>query len=184
VVAPVRRRELLSTSGAAGASLLVAGCGGGSVQKLSQLPGSVRAADADLLNGVLDVEHLVVTAYTAAVPLLSHHNERAAQHFLDQESSHLNDLAKLIRSAGGSPHGERPRYDLGNPRSETELLELLRRVEGQAVSTYLETIPRLVSGEARQTAISILAVEAQHLSIIRRNLGLRPVPSALVAGAQ
>jgi len=62
--------------------------------------------------------------------------------------------------------------------------QLLRRVEGQAVSTYLETIPRLVSGEARQTAISILAVEAQHLSIIRRNLGLRPVPSALVAGAQ
>jgi rubrerythrin len=183
VVAPVRRRELLSISGAAGASLLVAGCGS-SVRKVSQLPGSVRAADVDLLNGVLDVEHLVVTAYTAAVPLLSHHNLRAAQHFLDQETSHVNDLDKLIRSAGGSPHGERPRYDLGQPRGEAELLELLRHVEGRAVSAYLEAIPRLVSAEARQTAISILAVEAQHLSIIRRNLGLSPVPSPLVTGAQ
>ncbi len=170
-------------SGVAGASLLAAACGH-SGPKISTLPSPAREADVALLNELLDVEHFVKTAYIAAVPLLTDHNQRLGIRFLDQEVAHIHDLELIVFAAGGTPPDEKPSYDLGLPRTQTELLELLRRAENQAIDAYLSAIPRFTSAEARQTAMSILAVEAQHVSLIRRNLGLRQVPSALVRGGQ
>lgn len=178
----VSRRALLGASGAAGGALMLAACG--SHTQLSKLPAAVRSADVTVLNELLDVEHLVVTGYVAAIPLLSHHNLRAARHFLDQELKHIKTLQDLIHAARGAPHGAKSGYDLGHPRTATELLELLRRVEDRAIRAYLDAIPKFRSSDARQTAASILAVEAQHTSIIRRNLGLTAVPSARVLGAE
>jgi hypothetical protein len=182
VVAPVSRRELLSASGGVGGALVLAGCGH-SHPSLAKLPAPARRANVELLNGLLDVEHLVATAYVAAVPLLSHHNKRAAVRFLQQELDHITALEMLVRSARGQPHSGKPSYDLGQPSGETELLRLLRRAEELAIRAYLDAIPSLSPGDARQTAVSILAVEAQHASIIRRNLGLPAVPAPLVTGA-
>jgi hypothetical protein len=179
----VSRRLLLGRSAAAGGALLLAGCGH-SASRLARLPPAVRGADVELLNQLLDVEHLVATAYIAAIPLLTGHPQRAAKHFLDHETQHIQELEKLVRKAGGQPPSAKPSYDLGHPSSATELLELLRRVEDRAIGAYLAAIPKLSLGEARQSATSILAVEAQHTSIIRRDLGLRPVPGPLVAGPE
>jgi hypothetical protein len=174
---------LLGASAAAGGGLMLAGCGSAG-RPLSKLPPPTQAADITILNRLLDVEHLVVTAYVAAIPRLSGHPLRAAMHFLQQELSHVQLLSTMVRSAGQSPHGPKPRYDLGHPRSQTQLLELLRRVEDAAINAYLDAVPKLAHEGGRQTAASIIAVEAQHASIIRRDLGLSPVPAALVAGAQ
>jgi hypothetical protein len=177
----VSRRALLGASGAT--ALLLAGCGHSS-PRLAKLPSTVRSADVQLLNELLDVEHVVVAAYVAATPLLSGHNRRAAVRFLDQELFHVAMLEQLVRSAHGHPRSGRPSYDLGRPEGEIALLGLLRRVEDRAIKTYLDVLPRLSSVEARQTAVSILAVEAQHVAIIRRNLGLKPVASPLVTGSK
>jgi hypothetical protein len=136
-----------------------------------------------LLNQLLGVEREVVAAYVAATPLLSGHNRRAAVRFLDQELRHVMTLEKLVRSAHGHPRAGKSSYDLGHPRGTTQLLGLLRRAEDRAIATYLDALPRLSSVEARQTAVSILAVEAQHVAVIRRNLGLKPVASPLVRGS-
>jgi hypothetical protein len=183
VVAPVSRRELLSASGGVGGALVLAACGH-SRPSLAKLPAPERRANVELLNGLLDAEHLVVAAYVAALPLLSHHNKRAAVRFLQHELDHITALEMLVQTAHTKPHSAKPSYDLGQPRGEAELLRLLRRVEALAIRAYVDAIPRLSAGAGRQTAASILAVEAQHISIIRRNLGLRPVPAPLVAGAE
>ena len=186
MVAPVSRRELLAAAGLAGGSALVAaGCGSTTSRPAKATAvAPAQLPDVVILNTLLDLEHLLEAAYVAAIPLLSHHNRRAATHFLQQELDHITRLQGIVQQFHGKPDSAKPSYDLGRPRGEAEVMGLLHRVENQAIRAYLDAIPRLAEGEARQTAGSILAVEAQHVSIIRRDLGLSPVPAPLVAGAE
>jgi hypothetical protein len=133
---------------------------------------------------LIDAEYVVTAIYTAGIPLLSDHNARAAKHFLVQEVSHIQQLGNLVTVAHGAPHGPQPSYDLGHPRSETQILELIHRAEQATVRAYLDAIPKLTPGAARAAAASILANEAQHVSVIRRNLGLDPIPDAVVTAAE
>jgi hypothetical protein len=82
------------------------------------------------------------------------------------------------------PVGPRANYDLGHPRSETQVLELIHRAEQATVRAYLDAIPKLTPGAARAAAASIVANEAQHVSVLRRNLGLDPIPSAVVTASE
>jgi bacterioferritin (cytochrome b1) len=181
---PVSRRQLLGASSAAGTALLLAACGGSSKLQPGSTPTRVNAADGAILNDLLAVEYYAASAYTAGYPLLSGHNQRLARRFLVQELSHIDELTQLVRQAKGLPHTEAGPYDLGKPRSATDLLELFHRVERLTIRAYLQAIPRLSEGTIRAAAVSILANEAQHVSIVRRNLGLTPVPAALVTGAE
>jgi Ferritin-like domain len=188
VVAPARsvsRRQLLGASGAAGSAVLLAACGGSSKQPPALAPAKVGATDAAILNDLLRVEYYAATAYVAGVPLLSSHNRRLAVRFLNQELSHIDELTNLVRSANVPLAPEAGSYDLGGePRSATDLLELFHRVERLTIRAYLEAIPKFSSGAVRASAVSILANEAQHVSIVRRNLGLTPVPAAVVSAAE
>ena len=56
--------------------------------------------------------------------------------------------------------------------------------EQATVRAYLDAIPKLTPGAARSAAASILANEAQHVSVLRRNLGLDPIPSAFVTARE
>jgi rubrerythrin len=188
----VTRRAVLRVAGAsavAGASMGVtgalAGCGtrpaprppaGEPPARPSALRGDVAA-----LNQALEREHETIAAYTAGIPLLTGTARAAAQQFLSQEFSHAAELSALIRRGGGKPGEPSPNgYPLGNPRTAQEVLALLHRVEREAMALYLEVLPLLQPGEVRATVASILANEAQHLSVIRARSGLEPVPAALV----
>ncbi len=181
---PLSRRQLLGASGAAGSALLVAACGSSSKHQPSLTPAKVTGADAAIFNELLAVEYYAATAYIAGVPLLSGHNRRLAHRFLNQELSHIDELTNLVRAAHVTPRAETANYDLGHPRSATDLLNLFHRVERLTIRAYLQAIPRFSSGGSRAAAASILANEAQHVSIVRRNLGLAPVPAAVVTGAE
>jgi hypothetical protein len=181
---PVSRRQLLGASGAAGATALLAACGGSSHDRPGLSPGTVNRADAAIVNELLAVEYYAATAYIAGVPLLSGHNLRLAKWFLNQELSHIDELTNLARAAHVAPRGEGGNYELGHPRSARDLLELFHRVEQLTIRAYLSAIPRLSEGSVRASAVSILANEAQHVSIVRRNLGLTQVPAAVVTGAE
>lgn len=183
---PVSRRQLLGASGAAGAGLALAGCGHTfqAATHVSKLPPELKAADAAIFNRLIDAEYVVAAAYIAGIPLLSDHNLRAAKHFLVQEVAHVQQLSNLVGVAHGVPHGPRASYDLGHPRSQTQVMELIHRAEQGTVRAYLEAIPKLTPGAARAAAASILANEAQHVSVVRRNLGLDPVPSAVLTAAE
>jgi hypothetical protein len=140
--------------------------------------------DAAIFNALIDAEYVVTAAYIAGIPLLSEHNLRAAKHFLVQEVAHIQQLSNLVAVAHGTPHGPRASYDLGHPRNETEVLDLIHRAEQGVVRAYLDAIPKLTPGAPRAAVGSILANEAQHVSVIRRNLGLDPVPSAVAVAAE
>jgi hypothetical protein len=175
----VSRRQLLSGASAAGAGAVLAGCGSTSA---TGLPGSMLKADVRTLNGLIRVEYYAVAAYVATIPLLSGTDKVVAQQFLNQDTSHIEDLAAIVRKTGVKPYATGQVYDLGHPSNRTEALELIHRAEQRTLRAYLDAIPRLSPGVVKATAASYFANDAQHASTIRGRLGLAPVPEAVVSG--
>jgi hypothetical protein len=62
------------------------------------------------------------------------------------------------------------------------LQQELDSIENQQVSYYVDVIPKLAPGPVRALVASILANDAQHVSMLRVILGRDPVPSAFVKG--
>jgi hypothetical protein len=172
----VSRRQLLS---AAGAGAVLAGCGSTSA---TGLPGSVLEADVHTLNRLIRAEYYTVGAYVAGIPLLSGTDAATAQQFLNQDMSHIEDLAEIVRKAGAKPYATDQVYDLGHPSDRAETLALLHHAEQVTLRAYLDAIPRLSPGVVKATAASLFANDAQHASTIRDRLGLAPVPEAVVTG--
>jgi hypothetical protein len=145
-------------------------------------PTAIRA-DIDILNSALDLEHTVIAAYTAGIPLLAGKARAAGKQSLAQEFAHASVLSKLVARAGGRPNPPSPSYNLGHPRHQADVLRLLHMVERVGISAYIDAIPKLTPGSVRSTIASIFTTEAQHVSILRSELGLSPVPSPFVTGS-
>jgi bacterioferritin (cytochrome b1) len=183
---PGSRRWLLRGAGASAsgvAAILLAACGGShhiSAQTTTTAP--VHNGDVELLNHLLDLEHLGIAAYTAGIPLLSPSGRMIGQRFLTQEISHAGELAGLVGQAGGLPNKSKPSYDLGHPRTGDDVLSLLHEVERSQISAYLQAIPVLSMPSTRAAAAAILANDAQHIAVLRSQLGRQAVPAALVNG--
>jgi hypothetical protein len=187
---PASRRGLLKAAGAGvagGAALLLAACGGShapstqatTTTSSEPVPNSL---DAALLNHLLDLEHMGIAAYTAGIPLLSPAGRKDGQLFLTQELSHAGELGGLVKQAGGKPHKGRETYNLGHPRTEEDVLNLLHRIERAQINAYLDAIPKVSLGSTRAALAAVLANDAQHISVLRLSLGRRPIPTALVTG--
>ena len=140
--------------------------------------------DVAALNRLLDIEYAAVAAYTAGIPLLTGRGLTAAKRFLDQELSHANELAGLISFEHGRPKSAKASYDLGHPRSGADVIRLLHTVESTQIAAYVDAIPRLSPGRVRAALASILANDAQHISILRSVLGRPPAPAAFVTGSE
>ena len=141
-------------------------------------------ADARLLNDLLASERFAIAAYAAGLPLLGRDAARTAKQFLGQEIAHADELEGLIRQAGGKLGQPPAFYDLGNPQGEREVLELLHRAERAQVAAYGRAIPLLEPPRLRAAAAAILANDAQHLAVMRAQLGAAPVPGAFVGAAE
>lgn len=180
---PHSRRGLLVAGGSVAAAGLIAACSGSKPLRLQVRSGAkVQPGDVAVLNELLDLEHHTIAAYTAGLPLLHPPAVKAAKQFLGQELAHAQSLSDLIRQAGGKPNRPRANYDLGHPATETQVLELLRGLEGAQLTAYVEMIPDLSPGQLRSAVVAIFANDAQHLSVIRAQLRQAPIPSAFVAG--
>jgi bacterioferritin (cytochrome b1) len=165
----------IATAGLAG------GCGGaGPVKAIRQ----GRAADADLLNGVLAIEQRAIAAYTAAAPLLGGFGQKMAGQFLSQELLHAGILRKLVHDAGGRPHNPLGHYDFGHPRGRRHLLALLHDLEREQIAAYLHAIPRMSTPFLRQTLASVLANDAQHVTVLRAQQGITALPGPLLTASE
>jgi bacterioferritin (cytochrome b1) len=184
--ASTSRRTLLRTSGASlGAALALAACGNKSHKlDVHKLPPQARNADVEILNGALDVVHKAIAAYTAGIPLLSGRAHAAAKQFLSQELTHAGELAGLIKQAGGKPNKARASYDLGRPRSRTDVLELLHELERTEIAGYVAAVPNVSPGSVRAAVAAILGNDAQHVVVLRSILGLAPLAGAQVTGSE
>ena len=180
-----RRGFLRAAGAAASGGVVLAGCGSGKglharVKRL----GPVARPDVETLNRLLDLEYWAIAAYTAGIPLLAPSAVPAARQFLQQELAHAGELSGLVKQAGGKARKPAPSYDLGHPMRSREVLSLLHRIERSQLAAYLEAIPRLQPARVRAAAAAILANDAQHVSILRLELGLSPLPAALVGRAE
>lgn len=177
-----RRRLLQGTGAAAGAAAAwsIAACGkGGDTTQSGGIKGT--ASDLGTLRGALAIELTAIEAYGRGVPLLRGPRRRACDLFLAQEQEHADALTKAITRLGGSAAVAMIPLDysvLTAPR----FLVLARRIANAAIGVYLEALPRLSSGELRATTATILADEAEHLSVLLGFLGRPQAPAALVAG--
>jgi rubrerythrin len=184
--AATSRRALLGTSGAAaGAAVLLAGCGKKAHRpEVHKIAPRVRAADVAILNRAVDLEYKAIAAYTAGIPLLGGSAHDAAKQFLGQELSHAGELSGLIEQAGGKPNKPKAGYDLGRPRDRTDVLRLLHALERAEIAGYLDAIPNVSPGPVRAAVAAILANDAQHVVVLRAALGLEPLPGAFITGRE
>jgi hypothetical protein len=60
--------------------------------------------------------------------------------------------------------------------------EVLVRLENAQIAAYLDAITQLNQSSDRAAIASILANDAQHLSVALLTLGRNPIPDAFVAG--
>lgn len=181
---------LAATGGAAAAMLvggsgsaMLAGCSGSKPLRVKVRTGvTVEGADVPILNALLDLEQYAVAGYTAGIPLLDYPAAKAAKQFLSQELAHAQELSTLIRKGGGKPRRPRASYDLGHPTTNAQVLTLLGELENVQLSAYLDRIPLLTAGRLRSTVAALCANDAQHLAVLRQQLGQSPVPAAFVTG--
>jgi Ferritin-like domain len=181
------RRTFLSATGAvalAGAAGLVSGCGSASHSTAQPSPLPPGAVDVGFLNHALDLKHYVIAAYTAAAPLLTGRAHAAAKQFLAQELSHASALITLIEHDGGTPNPPQSKYPLGHPRGRGGILRLLDTAENSVIAALVEIIPAVSPGSTRATLSSIVANDAQHVSVLRLALRRGPIPSAFVTGRE
>jgi Ferritin-like domain len=183
------RRALLRGAGttlAVSAFGVLAGCGRSSAGRASvkQVPLAVRQADVRIFNRSLYLERRAIAAYVAGIPLLNASEATVATQFLNQELAHAGELLGLIHAAGGKAIPRAPSYDLGHPRNAQEVFTLLHGLEGNQIAAYLDAIPRLSPGPVRAAVASILANDAQHVSILRLELGSSPAPAPFVTGRE
>jgi hypothetical protein len=179
------RRKLLRWGLGTGGALALTACGSKSLRsQLEEAPADVAHSDAEVLTHLLDLEYLAVAAYTAAIPLLSSTAATTAKQFLGQELAHASGLRGLVKAAGAKVGYPQQSYDLGHPRDERGLITLLHEVESTQLRAYLQAIPRLSPGPVRAAAAGYFANDAQHLSLLRAELGESPLPAAFVSGRE
>jgi bacterioferritin (cytochrome b1) len=180
------RRGLLIGAGAAaaGAAAAIAACGskGASQTTSGATPSPASLVDIQLLNRALELERRTAALYTATVPLLTGRAHAAGKLFLAQELAHASELTGLIQRAGGKPRMPRASYNLGHPRGPHEVFRQLIALENAQVAGYLDAIAQLSTAKARAAVASILANDAQHLSVALLTLGRNPIPAAFVTG--
>jgi hypothetical protein len=178
------RRGLLAGAPAvlAGTALGLAGCGSQQrhVTVSRRLP--AQASELQTLNELRSVELLAITAYTAGIPRLGRQFYWTAKQLLADEVAHAAQLYGLIRHRGGEPTNTPTSYDLGNPRSPRQVLELFASLERLQVSGYLRAIPVMPSGRVRSVLGAILGSDAQHQALVRQALGGPALAGPYVSG--
>ena len=178
------RRGWLRAAGAGLLGAVAAGCGRTTLRAQVHNSQPILHTDVELLGHLLHLERKGIAAYIAGTPLLAPATIKAGKLFLNDELSHAGALAGLIRAAGGKPVKPAPSYDLGHPRNSQEVLALLHEIEQAQISAYLAALPRLAPASVKQSVASIMANDAQHLTVVRAALGRTAVPSAFVTGRE
>ena len=172
---------------AGGAAAALASCGGeGNPQVTPTVSPDQARSDAAVMNALLDLERTAVLAYSIGLRRLSGAPRAVAARFLEHEREHERAVRRAIRGLGAQPTPARPAraYTSGFPRLRTaqEVLRFALDVENTQVSAYGDSLGSIVTPELRTELASILAVEAEHMSVILGALHEPQASQALVTG--
>lgn len=176
------RRALLALALATLASAALAACGG-SGDTTTAVPD--KAADAEVLDGVIGREMAAIEAYGHMLPRLRGSDLANAQRFRAQEQEHLDAVVKALRGLGEKAQPREETIESAGLRSRAEVLDLLYEIESISLAYELRAISKLTAPWPRSLLGSIAANQAQHLVLLRRGLGAGPaelVPEAFEDG--
>jgi rubrerythrin len=134
------------------------------------------------VNSLLDAERTAEIAYVTARRQLG----GLAQEFLRHERAHARALERALVGLGGEPEKPRPpsAYATGFPplRTREDALRFAVDVEETQVAAYGDSMPALFTPELRVTCATILATQAQHLSVLLGALDEPQAPRDFLVG--
>lgn len=188
-LAPTRRLFLTRSSGltlSAAAVGLLAGTGAARAQSASP-----AAADVNILNVALGLEHEAIGAYQlgAGSGLLQKPVLDVAVQFQSHHKAHRDALIATIEKLGGRPVAERSLDDYAKAlnaaslKSQADVLALAARLELGATNAYLGVIPAFKDAKLGQVAARLAADETMHYTALTGALGLALPTGALTFGA-
>lgn len=170
--APAMRRALRPLLAAALLALLVGGCGGGADPAIS-VPD--READAKVVEGVLGRQLGVVAAYDRVLPHLRGADLALAEKFRAQEQEHVDAMIKTLRGLGATDDAEPEAIEPGERKTRVDWLRFAYELESATIDDELSAIAKLSGGWPEALLATMAANQSQHLVLIRRALGARPL---------
>jgi hypothetical protein len=152
-------------------ALALASCGGDDGSSAED----EKAADVEIMNEVLGRQLSAIDAYDAVLPGLHGPALAAARLFRAQEQEHVDSVVKALRGLGGEADPQTEEIDVGDLASQGDRLLFLYELEGKTIDTELDAIPNLNETWPRTLLAMTAANQAQHLVLLRRELGARPL---------
>lgn len=183
------RRQLFRAAGAttlsAAAIAVLGGC------KTMANATMASAADVDILNVALGLEHEAINAYQlgAESGLLQKPVLDVAVLFQSHHKAHRDALVTTIKQMGGTPVAEKMKNDYatalnaGSLKSQADVLTLAARLEKGAANAYLGVIPSFEDKNLAQVAGRLAADETMHWTALASALSQALPAKALTFGA-
>jgi rubrerythrin len=183
------RRALLRGVGTIGLSAAAIAVLGGCESMAAS--NSASAADVDILNVALGLEHEAINAYQlgAESGLLDDGVVKVAVMFQSHHKAHRDALAATIEKLGGAPVAEKSMNDYatalnaGSLKNQGDVLHLAARLEKGAANAYLGVIPSFNDKGLAQVAGRLAADETMHWTTLASALGESLPAKALTFGA-
>ena len=131
---------------------------------------------------MLELEQQTAIVYRTGLPLLRGSIRALGERFLAQEEEQARALADAVRRIGGTPAraGEPPGWP--ERRIQADVLTFADEIETLTVGGYVDAIPKLTDARARATAAAIMTAGAEHILVLRAELGPSALPSTFVTG--
>jgi len=174
------RRKLLGGIGLASASIGLVTLGG-SAMAASKLSGrsAADAADVEVMQGALALEHEGIAAYNIAAGsgLLSKGTIAVATVFLGHHEGHRDALVKLIAQAGGKPvepmsNGQYIKaLNIAALKSEADVVKFAAGLELGAASAYVGQVAALHDHQLARLFSQLGTDEAVHWALLNSAAG-------------
>ncbi len=146
-----------------------------------------KAGEAELLERAIRLEQEAGVAYEslAGGDLLDEEVAKAAELFADQQREHVGALSAALEDLDGKvPPTPRPAQigGLDEAGSQADGLELAIDLENALIRAYGEIVASPASPAILKTVVEIAGNAAQHLVVLRQQLGDPPLPEAFETG--
>jgi hypothetical protein len=166
------RRALFAAAAAVALAAALASCGSGG-GTTAAVPD--READVEILNGIFSRQSAAVDAYDRTLSHLGGRNLALARVFRAQEQEHIDAIVKALRGLGGRAEPEAEEIATKNLKAEADYLAFLYELESATIDAELSAISKLSASWPRSLLASIVADQAQHLTLLRGMMGARPI---------
>jgi hypothetical protein len=140
-----------------------------------------ESADAEILNDVLDRQEAAVVALAHVAAGLPPRLRRTVAYFRAQEQEHVDGVVKAMRGLKRAPTESEPEaIEIPAMKTDAERLRFVYEIESVTIEDELNALADLEGSGPRSLLASTVANQAQHLTLLRQELGAGPLASVPV----